>query len=61
MPRAGAHAHKIQPGQRCLVITEDGFKKNYCPVGAAPILDLAINELTELQSKLGALRRELGV
>lgn len=59
--RTGAHAHKIQPGQLCLVITEDGFKKNYCPIGASPVLDLAIKELTELQSKLDALRRKLGV
>jgi len=59
--RTGAHAHKIQPGQLCLVVTEDRFKKNYCPVGAAPILDLPINELTELQSTLISPRRELGI
>jgi hypothetical protein len=59
--RTGAHAHKIRPGQLCLVVTEDRFKKNYCPVGAARILDLAIIELTELEATLVALRRELGV
>ena len=59
--RTGARAHKIQPGQLCLVVTEDRFKKNYCPVGATRVLDLATNELAELQSTLVALRRQLGV
>lgn len=59
--RTGAHAHKIHPGQLCLVVTEDRFKRNYCPAGAARVLDLANNELTGLQLKLVALRRQLGV
>jgi hypothetical protein len=59
--RTGAHVHKIQPGQLCLVVTEDRVKKNYCPIGAARVLDLATNELAELQSNLVALRRQLGV
>jgi hypothetical protein len=59
--KTGAHAHKIQPGQLCLVVTEDRFKKNYCPVGAAQVLDLATKELADLQSMLVSLRRQLGV
>jgi len=59
--RNGAHAHKIQPGQLCLVVTEDRLKKNYCQASAAAVLDVAATELAELQSELVALRRQLHV
>jgi hypothetical protein len=59
--RTGTHAHKIQPGQLCLVVTEGRFKSNYCTAAGGRVLDLANSELTNLQLKLIALRRQLGV
>jgi hypothetical protein len=59
--KTGAHSHKIAPGELCLVVTEERTKKNYCPSGAAAVLDLAISELSELQSHLLVLRRQLSL
>lgn len=59
--QTGAHTHKIQPGERCLVVTEDRFKKNYCRAGGAAVLDRAATELAELDSRLAALREQLGM
>lgn len=57
--QSGTHAHKIQPGELCLVVTEDRFKKNYCRASSAAVLDRAAGELSKLESKLSALRWQL--
>lgn len=59
--KTGSHAHKIAPGQLCLVVTELRIKKNYCPSGATAVLDLATTELAELQSHLVVLRQQLSI
>ncbi|WP_267312611.1 hypothetical protein [Mycolicibacterium goodii] len=59
--KTGAHSHRIQPGQLCLVVTEQRIKKNYCASGAAAVLDLAATELSDLQSHLVVLRQQLSI
>lgn len=44
--------HVIEAGDLCLVVVEAGFKRNYCPECAEPILDAAEDDLNQLRGQL---------
>jgi hypothetical protein len=44
--------HVIAAGDDCLVISEAGTKRNYCPECAEPILDAAEDDLDRLRVEL---------
>ena len=45
-------AHQITKGDVCLVVSESGYKRNYCPECAVPILDTAQDDLDRLRVEL---------
>jgi hypothetical protein len=46
------NAHQITKGDVCLVVTEAGSKRNYCPECAEPILNAAQDDLDRLRVDL---------